>query len=130
MTDSLALERYAATQDAEAFAHLVQRYGQMVYATCLRTLRHVDDAEDASQDTFVQLAKSAGEVRSSLGAWLHRTAVNVSISRLRSDSRRKKREAAAAEPPRVDAAAADVEWVEIRDAVDEVCRRCRKTSAG
>ena len=120
MTDSLALERYAATQDAEAFAHLVQRYGQMVYATCLRTLRHVDDAEDASQDTFVQLAKSAGEVRSSLGAWLHRTAVNVSISRLRSDSRRKKREADAAKPPRVDAAAADVEWAEIRDVVDEV----------
>lgn len=120
MTDSLALERYAATQDAEAFAHLVQRYGQMVYATCLRTLRHVDDAEDASQDTFVQLAKSAGEVRSSLGAWLHRTAVNVSISRLRSDGRRGKREAAVATAERVGDATDAAEWAEIRAAVDDV----------
>ena len=120
MTDSHALERYVATQDPEAFAHLVQCYGQMVYATCLRTLGHVADAEDAAQDTFVQLAKSAGSIRSNVAAWLHRTATNVSISRMRSAGRRRAREAAAAKPPRVADAAADVAWAEIRDAVDEV----------
>jgi len=96
VTDSLALEHFASTGDPAAFAHLVSRYRQMVYATCLRTLSNPSDAEDAAQDTFVTLAKHAASVRSNLGAWLCRTARNVSISQMRIAARRRKREAAVA----------------------------------
>ena len=119
MTDTFALERYAATQDPEAFAHLVSRYHQMVFATCLRTLGNVADAEDAAQETFVKLAHSAGAVRSNVGAWLHRTATNVSINSIRSASRRRGREAAVAQSDEVADPAVWREWQLVREAVDE-----------
>ena len=119
MTDTFALEQYAATRDPEAFAHLVSRYQQMVYATCLRTLGNVADAEDAAQETFVKLARGAGGVRSNVGAWLHRTATNVSINLIRSASRRRGREAAVAKPDEVADPAVGREWQLVREAVDE-----------
>lgn len=114
MTDSLALEHFASTGDPAAFAHLVSRYRQMVYATCLRTLSNPSDAEDAAQDTFVTLAKHAASVRSNLGAWLCRTARNVSISQMRIAARRRKREAAVARRNAVAAADEHLAWLEIR----------------
>ncbi len=124
MTDSLALEHFASTGDPAAFAHLVNRYRQMVYATCLRTLKNPCDAEDAAQDTFVILAKHAAAIRSNLGAWLHRTAKNVSISQMRSAARRRKREAAVARRNAVAAADEPLARSEIRgmahEALDEL----------
>ena len=119
MTDTFALERYAETRDPEAFAHLVTRYQQMVYATCLRTLGNASDAEDAAQETFVKLAQAAGQVRSNVGAWLHRTATNVSINLIRSASRRRGREAEVAQPEVVADPEVWREWVAVREAVDE-----------
>ena len=119
MTDTFALERYAETRDPEAFAHLVASYQQMVYATCLRTLGNTAEAEDAAQDTFVKLAKSAGDIRTSVAGWLHRAATTASLDRIRSASRRRGREAAVATPERVDGVRDEVEWAELRSAVDE-----------
>ena len=119
MTDTFALERYAETRDPEAFAHLVSSYQQMVYATCLRTLGNTADAEDAAQDTFVKLARSAGDIRTSVAGWLHRAATTASLDRIRSAARRRGREAAVATPERANGVRDEVEWAELRGAVDE-----------
>ncbi|MEL6897421.1 MAG: sigma-70 family RNA polymerase sigma factor, partial [Planctomycetota bacterium] len=39
------------------FEQLVQRYRHVVYGLCLRMLRHHEDAEDATQETFTRLSK-------------------------------------------------------------------------
>lgn len=99
MTDTDALRRYADRRDPEAFAALVERYQQMVYTVCLRCLNnHEADARDATQDTFVKLARSAGLIRGNLVGWLHRCAKTSAIDLVRSESRRRKRETQT--PPR------------------------------
>jgi hypothetical protein len=40
---------YVESRDAAAFEVLVRRHGPMVWATCLRVLRHQHDVEDAFQ---------------------------------------------------------------------------------
>ena len=41
-----------------AFVELFSRYRGMVYGLCLRMLRHREDAEDATQETFLRVAKN------------------------------------------------------------------------
>lgn len=91
LTDRQALARWVAHSDASAFAGLVARYQAMVFATCVRVLGDRTDAEDAAQETFFKLARSAASVRGSLPAWLHTTATGTSIDIVRkrgSDRRR------------------------------------------
>ncbi|MEM7627032.1 MAG: sigma-70 family RNA polymerase sigma factor [Planctomycetota bacterium] len=96
MTDSQALQRYAHDRDADAFRQLVLTHQRLVYATARRCLGNDADAEDATQETFLRLAKNAGRVRGEVGGWLHRCATYVAIDRVRSDSARRRREGATA----------------------------------
>lgn len=41
-----------------AFVELFSRYRGMVYGLCLRMLRHREEAEDATQETFIRVAKN------------------------------------------------------------------------
>ncbi len=77
------LQRYAEKQDADSFAELVRRYAGMVYGTCLRIVRNTHDAEDVAQECFMELARKAGSIRSSLAGWLHSMARNRSINAIR-----------------------------------------------
>src|SRR6516164_9158040 len=81
LTDAELAGRYAEHRDAAAFEVLVWRHGPMVWAACRRVLRHQQDAEDAFQATFLALARSARSIgnRRSVGAWLHRVAVNAAL---------------------------------------------------
>jgi len=90
--DSALLQRYARKGDADAFAELVRRYAYLVYGTCLRTTGNPQDAEDAAQECFLELAKKAGNINSSLPGWIHRVARGKSIDLIRNDVRRKVRE--------------------------------------
>ena len=94
--DETLLAQYAATQDADAFAQLVERHSDMVYATCLRVTRNPHDAEDAGQECFLRLARRAGEINSSLAGWLHTTARNASLEVADSAPKRREREASVA----------------------------------
>ena len=64
-TDLALLQQYARTRDADAFAELVHRYADMVYATCLRITANAHDAEDAAQESFLELARRARSVATS-----------------------------------------------------------------
>jgi DNA-directed RNA polymerase specialized sigma24 family protein len=72
-SDGQLLERFANTRDADAFAALAQRHGAMVVNVCRRVLQNDADAEDASQATFLILARRARSIRKkgSVVSWLH-----------------------------------------------------------
>jgi len=84
-SDAVLLTRYAASKDAEAFGELVRRHSGLVYATALRIVRDVHEAEDVAQTCFLELAKKAGAVKRSLPGWLH----SLSTSRAIDAARRK-----------------------------------------
>lgn len=90
--DSTLLERWATGRDAQAFTELVSRHAGMVYATCRRILRNAADAEDATQDCFIQLTQGRPPKGRPLGTWLHRVATNRSLDLLRNNRRRVQRE--------------------------------------
>ena len=76
MTDRELLASYAASGSQAAFAEMVERYGGMVYAVCLRALGDAHAAEDATQAVFLVLVRKARGLPGStlLPGWLHRTA--------------------------------------------------------
>jgi RNA polymerase sigma-70 factor, ECF subfamily len=81
----------ATTGDREtAFHALVDRYHRRVFAICFEVLRSRSDAEDATQETFVKLARGAAGFRgdAKLSTWLYRVARNVCTDHIRHDARR------------------------------------------
>jgi RNA polymerase sigma-70 factor (ECF subfamily) len=51
------LVRRYLNDDASAFSQLMSRYQGIVYRLCYSMLRHRQDAEDATQETFTRVAK-------------------------------------------------------------------------
>jgi RNA polymerase sigma factor (sigma-70 family) len=119
--DARLLERFAAAQDAAAFAAILQRYGPLVWGVCRRVLAHEQDAEDAFQATFLVLVRKVRSVRrkDSLRSWLYGVALRVA-TRARDTRRRQPRPAARenlSEPVDRELPAAD--WRDVRPALDE-----------
>ncbi len=90
--DRTLLERWIARRDAEAFSEIVSRYADLVYGVSKRVLRNDADAEDITQNCFLQLARTASPPRSSILGWLHAVATRSSIDLLRARKRRRERE--------------------------------------
>jgi RNA polymerase sigma factor (sigma-70 family) len=78
-SDQELLERFRLHHDEAAFAALVRRHGPMVLGVCRRVLRHTQDAEDATQATFLVLARKAGSIRKAeaVCCWLYGVAYRV-----------------------------------------------------
>jgi len=116
MTDLALLQRWTDRRDAQAFREIVSRYAAMVYTTCVRILRNSAEAEDVTQECFEVLAQGRGGPTEHLGAWLHRVATNRALDRIRSEQRRKTREADfVAEQP----SHAEPTWNDVYAYVDE-----------
>jgi RNA polymerase sigma factor (sigma-70 family) len=92
--DGPLLERFVDRHDEEAFAELVHRHGPMVFRVCRRVLRHVQDAEDAFQATFIVLARKAASVSAPelLANWLYGVACRVALEARATACRRHTRE--------------------------------------
>jgi len=74
----------------DAFNQLVERYQQQVYNIALRMLGSPQDAEDTTQDIFVQAWKAIGSFRGqNFRAWLFRIASNACTDVIRSKKSRK-----------------------------------------
>src|SRR5438552_15895872 len=73
-----AIER-AKQGDAEAFEILYNLHKRRVYSLCLRMTANTAEAEDLTQEAFMQLYRKIGNFRgeSEFSSWLHRMAVNV-----------------------------------------------------
>ncbi|WP_059043306.1 RNA polymerase sigma factor [Paenibacillus rubinfantis] len=76
--------------DRSVFPWLVQEYGAYVYRVAYSVLHDAKEAEDAAQETFLQIYKSLPDYRSQgLKTWMTRIAVNKSIDIKRKRDRRK-----------------------------------------
>src|SRR6201992_2581275 len=75
----------AQSGDARAFETLYALHKRRVYSLCLRMLGNVAEAEDLTQEAFLQLYRKIGTFRgdSAFSTWLHRLAVNVVLMHLR-----------------------------------------------
>ena len=71
--------------DAAAFEYLYKAHCKHVYSLCLRMLRNMAEAEDLTQQVFLQLFRKIGTFRgdSSFSTWLHRISVNAVLMHLR-----------------------------------------------
>jgi len=71
--------------DEEAFAALFEAHKRRVYSLCLRMTGDTAEAEDLSQEAFLQLFRKIATFRgeSAFSTWLHRMVVNVVLMHLR-----------------------------------------------
>jgi RNA polymerase sigma factor (sigma-70 family) len=76
-------DRWREKRDADAFAELVSRHADMVFSACKRILRNAPDAEDATQECFLDLMGARVRVRSSLAPWLYTVAVRRALDMAR-----------------------------------------------
>lgn len=71
--------------DAAAFERLYQLHSRRVYSLCLRMVANPVEAEDLTQDAFLQLFRKIQTFRGESGfsTWLHRLTVNIVLMRFR-----------------------------------------------
>jgi RNA polymerase sigma-70 factor (ECF subfamily) len=73
------LIRSAQQGSAEAFAALFNSHRTMVYSICLRMTGNTAEADDLTQDVFLQVLRKLDSFRgdSALSTWLYRVTVNT-----------------------------------------------------
>src|SRR6476469_1073032 len=82
-TDAELVARSLA-RDSSAFDTLVERHRRNVYHVCYRFVGNHEDASDLTQDVFLRAFRALRRFKgqSSVGTWLYRIAVNVSLNRV------------------------------------------------
>ena len=105
--DHELLAQFRATRSETAFRAIVARHGGMVYRACLRLTRSHQEAEDASQATFLILAQRPNAVDRTLAGWLHKVARDTVANLIRARERQKRREQKAASMSRTSTTTAD-----------------------
>ena len=78
----------AKAGELDAFEALTNRYEQRVYSLALRMLRHEQDAEDVTQQTFLSALENLGGFRgdASFATWLLRIATHAALKVIRKRS--------------------------------------------
>jgi RNA polymerase sigma-70 factor (ECF subfamily) len=84
------LAKKAAAGDGKAFEELYRRHYRRVYALTLRMMGNPTEAEDMTQEVFLQLFNKIGMFRgeSAFTTWLHRMTVNQVLMHFRKKSTR------------------------------------------
>jgi len=74
------------------FRELVENLQEKVRNTCFRFVRNTEDADDITQEVFVQVYESMSNFRkeSQLSTWVYRIAVNKSLDYIRKKKRKKR----------------------------------------
>ncbi len=81
----LDLVRGIKSGNEDAFEQMVERYHARVYSLSYGVLRNAEDAEEATQDTFLTLYRKIGTFDESkkFFSWFYRVALNQAYSRAR-----------------------------------------------
>lgn len=79
------LTKLAALGNIAAFELLYERYHRRTYSLCLRMMSNPTEAEDLTQEVFIQLFRKIGSFRgdSAFSTWLHRMTVNQVLMHFR-----------------------------------------------
>ena len=77
--------RLAQQGDASAFECIYRLHSRRAYNLCLRMVGNATEAEDLTQDIFLQVFRKIRTFRgeAAFSTWLHRLAVNIILMRLR-----------------------------------------------
>lgn len=80
------------TGDQQAFKELYEQFKGKVYNTCLAYLQLESDAEEITQDVFVEVYNSASTYRAaaSVSTWIYRIAINKCLDKIRYKNRQKR----------------------------------------
>ncbi len=75
--------------DLNRYKLLVERYQSIVFRTCMGFLHNKEDADDLTQDIFIQTYQtlSAYKGEASFSTWIYRITVNASLNKLRKSSK-------------------------------------------
>ena len=84
LTEAEAIKQ-AQAGDAAAFEFLYKAHCRRVYSLCLRMIKNPAEAEDLTQQAFLQLFRKIGTFRGESGfsTWLHRVTVNIVLMHIR-----------------------------------------------
>lgn len=84
-TPDFDLAQKAASGNIAAFELLYERYHRRTYSLCLRMTSSPTEAEDLTQEVFIQLFRKIGSFRgeSAFSTWLHRMTVNQVLMHFR-----------------------------------------------
>ncbi len=89
MTDRELIEGLSV-RERTSINYLVNAYQKSVIKTAYYFIGNIEDAEDLSQEIFLEIIKSIDSFRgeASLSTWIYRIAVNRSINIIRKNNRR------------------------------------------
>jgi RNA polymerase sigma-70 factor (ECF subfamily) len=75
----------AQSGDHRAFSQVYSLHKRRIYSLCLRMVGNVAEAEDLTQEAFLQLHRKIATFRgdSAFSTWLHRLTINVVLMHLR-----------------------------------------------
>jgi RNA polymerase sigma factor (sigma-70 family) len=121
--DRELLRCYLEQNSEPAFTEIVQRHLELVYSTALRRVGgDAQLAEDVAQKVFSDLARKAASLteRASLSGWLYVSTNVASAAVVRSERRRKTREAEAHLMETTTASGqSDADWTRLRPVIDD-----------
>ena len=122
ITDEADWIARAQRGDAKAFESLYRLHVDRVYGLCLRMTGNVSEAEDSTQEAFIQAWDKLDRFRgdSAFATWMHRIAVNAVLGRKRKSKREQDRMQLADATASSPASVADTG--ELRDLADAVDR--------
>lgn len=120
--DSALLRQYADTGAEPAFAELVRRNVDLVYATALRIVGDTAAAEDIAQSVFVALARKAAALRDHPApvSWLYTSARYAALKARRAERRRQAREQDAYIMQQLHSSEPPPDWDRLRPLLDDV----------
>lgn len=85
LDSDLDLVQRAQQGDSDAFASLFYAHKPRIYSVCLRMTNNTAEAEDLTQDAFLQIFRKLSTFRgdSALSTWMYRIAVNTVLMHFR-----------------------------------------------
>jgi len=91
MNDLVKGRQSADSGQTQPFEEIFQLHHRRVYSICFRMMGNSTEAEDLTQDVFIQVFRKLGSFRgeSAFTTWLHRLAVNLVLMHFRKNHVRK-----------------------------------------
>lgn len=83
--NKLSLAQRARRGDGDAFAELFELHQRRVYCLCLSMTKDTSEAEDLTQETFLQVFRNVATFRgdSAFSTWVYRVAINTVLMKRR-----------------------------------------------